>query len=63
MMELKVTGMTCGGCVSSVERVVKKVPGVSGVQVTLEGGRLVVEGTPEREAVVKAVEKAGFKAE
>ncbi len=62
MVELKVTGMTCGGCVSSVERVVRKVPGVTDVKVTLEDGRLVVDGG-EREAVVKAVEKAGFKAD
>ncbi len=62
MLELKVTGMTCGGCVSSVERVVKKVAGVTAVQVTLETGRLAVEGG-ERDAVVRAVEKAGFKAD
>jgi copper chaperone CopZ len=58
--ELKVTGMTCDGCKSSVERVVKRVAGVTAATVDLPSGRLTVEGTPDPTAVRAAVEKAGY---
>lgn len=32
---LKVTGMTCGGCVNSLTRALKSINGVDGVQVEL----------------------------
>jgi Cu2+-exporting ATPase len=59
-MELKVTGMTCEGCKSSVERVVRRVPGVVNATVHLQENKLVIEGTPSREDVVKAIERAGY---
>lgn len=40
---LQVEGMHCGGCVASVERALKAVPGVHAVQVELESGRVTVE--------------------
>jgi len=55
-----VTGMTCGHCVSSVTEEVTAVPGVIGVQVDLESGRLTVEGTADEAAVQAAVEEAGY---
>ena len=55
-----VTGMTCGHCVSSVTEEVTAVPGVTGVQVDLESGRLTVEGTADESAVQAAVEEAGY---
>ena len=33
---MNVNGMTCGGCVASVTRVLKAVPGVESVDVTLK---------------------------
>ena len=39
---LNVTGMTCQGCVASVTRVLKAVPGVSDVVVTLQPGTATV---------------------
>jgi Cu2+-exporting ATPase len=59
-MELKVTGMTCEGCKSSVERVVKRVPGVVSATVRLEENKLVIEGSPSREEIIKAIERAGY---
>jgi copper chaperone CopZ len=55
-----VTGMTCGHCVSSVTEEVTAVPGVTGVQVDLESGRLTVEGAADESAVQAAVEEAGY---
>jgi copper chaperone CopZ len=56
-----VTGMTCGHCVAHVTEEVSAVEGVTDVQVTLEGGRMVVTSvTPLDLATVKeAVSEAG----
>lgn len=57
-----VTGMSCGGCTRSVERVVGKLEGVQGVAVDLDSGRVDVEGAVAPDAVVAAITKAGFEA-
>ena len=43
---LKVKGMTCGGCVASVTRVLNSLPGVDEVAVTLEPGTALVTFDP-----------------
>ena len=61
--KIKVSGMTCQGCVRSVTRVLKAVPGVEGVEVSLERGEADVRYDPVRTAVPalrKAVEDAGY---
>jgi copper chaperone len=66
MMEivtLNVQGMTCGGCVASVTRVLKAVPGVSEVAVTLQPGVAKVTFDPARTqapALRAAIEDAGY---
>jgi copper chaperone len=57
-----VTGMTCGHCVSSVREEVQELPGVSDVQVDLDGGRLTVTADQPlgADAVRGAVEEAGY---
>jgi copper chaperone len=60
---LSVQGMTCGGCVASVTRVLKAVPGVSDVAVTLHPGVASVSFDPARTetaALRAAIEGAGF---
>jgi len=60
---LKVQGMTCGGCVASVTRVLKSVPGVSEVAVTLQPGVAHVTFDPARTqapALRAAIEDAGY---
>ena len=62
-IELQVSGMTCGGCVRSVERVLSSVPGVSKVVVSLEkNSASVVYDAAQvgRETLVKAIVDAGF---
>jgi copper chaperone len=61
--KIKVSGMTCQGCVRSVTRVLKAVPGVEGVEVSLERGEADVRYDPARTALPalrKAVEDAGY---
>ena len=40
---LKVTGMTCGGCISNVTHALKTVSGVSDVKVSLSAGEATVQ--------------------
>lgn len=60
---MNVKGMTCGGCVASVTRVLKSVPGVSDVAVTLNPGAAKVTFDPAKTAAPSlrnAVEDAGY---
>ena len=62
-LELNVKGMSCQGCVASVTRVLKAVPGVSDVTVTLQPplARVAYDGARTTVAVLKAaVEDAGY---
>lgn len=60
--EYRVDGMSCAACQSSVERAVKKVEGVESVSVSLLTSSMTVEGSAGSNEVIKAVEKAGYKA-
>jgi copper chaperone len=60
---LSVTGMTCGGCVNSVQKVLTALPGVQSVEVTLTPAQARVVYEPARigrAALVQAVIDAGF---
>ena len=62
-ISLNVQGMTCGGCVASVTRVLKAVPGVADAAVTLQPGVAKVTYDPSRAnpgALCAAIEDAGF---
>jgi copper chaperone len=62
---IRVSGMTCQGCVRSVTRVLQAVPGVDGVDVSLEKGEAELRYDPARAGAPefrKAVEDAGFEA-
>ena len=60
---LSVTGMTCGGCVNSVHKVLMALPGVQSAEVTLTPGQARVTYDPTRvdcAALVQAVIDAGY---
>ncbi len=62
---LKVSGMSCGGCVKSVTNVLQGLPGVTKAEVSLEKGEAKVDfeaGKVTREAMAQAVADAGFEA-
>ena len=60
MEQYHVTGMTCAACSAHVEKAVKAVDGVSSVTVSLLTNAMSVEGTASPQAVIAAVEKAGY---
>jgi copper ion binding protein len=60
---LKVQGMTCNGCVASVSRVLKAVPGVEQADVSLQPGQATVTFDAARTNVQElrdAIEDAGY---
>ncbi|MCQ4274788.1 heavy metal translocating P-type ATPase [Stutzerimonas degradans] len=65
VVELAIEGMTCASCVGRVERALLKVPGVRSAAVNLASERARVEllGTLESNALIQAVEGAGYHAQ
>lgn len=64
MIELKVTGMTCGHCESAVNKALAAVPGVTQVvEVSREKNRAVVEGDADAQALIAAIAEEGYTAE
>lgn len=62
---IEVGGMTCNGCVASVTRVLKAVPGVADAKVTLDPGSATVAFDAARTnvpALKAAIEGAGYDA-
>ena len=60
---MNVNGMTCGGCVASVTRVLKAVPGVESVDVKLQPGQATVRydaSKVELPRLKAAIEDAGY---
>nr|WP_321327177.1 heavy metal translocating P-type ATPase [Alcaligenes faecalis] len=62
-LTLDVEGMTCASCVSRVEKIIGKVPGVQSAQVNLATNKATVnfEGAAPIDAIMQAVEKGGYK--
>ncbi len=52
--------MACAACSAKVEKAVSSVPGVDSCAVSLLTNSMIVEGRVDSEAVIKAVEDAGF---
>lgn len=59
-MKYSVSGMGCAACQARVEKAVSEVEGVTEVAVSLLTNSMNVEGTASPEAVIKAVEDAGY---
>ncbi len=62
--EYRVSGMSCGHCEEAVRGEVARLPGVEGVEVDAQSGRLVVTSAAPVDdgAVLGAVDEAGFQA-
>ncbi len=60
--DLDIGGMTCASCVSRVERALKRVPGVEDATVNLTTERARIHGSATAEALITAVQKAGYEA-
>ena len=56
----KVTGMTCGGCVRSVERALTAALPAAKIEVSLDKAQVQIAGEHDPKDVESAVEDAGF---
>ena len=60
---LKVTGMSCGGCVKTVTKVLQELPGVNQAEVSLERNEAVVgydSSKVTRQDMQRVIDAAGF---
>ncbi len=62
--EYQVSGMSCAHCEAAIQSEVAQIPGVDGVHVSADTGRLVVTSSAPiaEEAVMGAVDEAGYEA-
>ncbi|HQS59274.1 MAG: hypothetical protein B7Y56_13920 [Gallionellales bacterium 35-53-114] len=63
ILTLNIKGMTCGGCVKSVTTVLQQLPGVTGVDVSLEQNNAAIKYDPSKVQPAQfkaAIEDAGF---
>lgn len=61
----RVTGMTCGGCVIAVRKVLTRLEGVTKADVSYEDSRAVVTYDPEKvtvEHMIAAIKTLGYEA-
>ena len=62
MEQFNVKGMSCAACSARVEKAVSNVPGVTSCTVSLLTNSMGVEGSASAESIIRAVQKAGYKA-
>ena len=63
--ELEIRGMTCAGCVATIERRLREVSGVQSAEVNLAAGSAAVRFDPAQTnetTLIRAVERAGYEA-
>ena len=63
MLELVVSGMTCGGCARAVTNAVRSVDDAASVEVDLASGRVAVGSSADAAKVRSAIEEAGYDVE
>ena len=61
-IRLSISGMSCAGCVTSVEKALRGVPGVDAASVNFAEHTAAVEGSVEPAKLIEAVTAAGYEA-
>jgi copper chaperone len=59
-LTLTIPDMTCGGCLAGIERVVRKLDAEATIDADLPTHRVSIASRASQEAIVKAIEAAGF---
>ncbi|MBK7493662.1 MULTISPECIES: heavy-metal-associated domain-containing protein [Nitrosomonas] len=60
---IKIKGMTCMGCVNSIKNVLRNVPGIAQLEVTLDPAQAIIQFDPENTSLNQLKETiidAGF---
>ena len=58
--KMSVSGMTCNGCVQSLDRAVRELPNVEAVEVRLDPGEVSVFGPVDENRLRDTIRRAGF---
>lgn len=61
--KIKVGRMTCMHCVGAVTKALQSTPGVKHVEVSLQSGQAIVEGSADVAVLLKAVREEGYEAQ
>lgn len=61
-LRLSISGMTCAGCVASIENAIKGVKAVTAANVNLVERTATIEGNVQANTVIKAIRDAGYDA-
>ncbi|ENO15408.2 Cu(2+)-exporting ATPase [Marinobacter nanhaiticus D15-8W] len=59
-IQLAITGATCASCVNTIEGAMRRVPGVESARMNLADLTATAYGSASAEALVKAIESAGY---
>jgi Cu+-exporting ATPase len=65
-IELRISGMHCGGCAGAVRQALTAIPGVESATIDLEPGKAIVTVVSDRvtaKALVASVKKVGYEAQ
>ena len=62
MQKYNVYGMTCSACAARVQNAVSAIDGVDDCNVNLLTNTMTVSGNADNKQILKAVQKAGYKA-
>ena len=60
---LKISGMTCSGCSSTVQKIISTLPGIDQASVSLEKSQATVQFDPDKiseQQIISAIEDAGY---
>lgn len=60
MKTVKIKGMSCGHCTSSVKEALEKLDGISDVNVNLDKGEAEYSGEVDQTRIKDAIESIGF---
>ena len=58
-MDFAVEGISCGGCIARIERVLKQVPGILNTRVNFTNRRVTVTWTPDADDAGRTDRDAG----
>jgi copper chaperone len=61
-MKIKIEGMSCNHCKMAVEKALAKINDVKSYTVDLDNGEAIISGNPDRNLVIKEINKLGYKA-
>lgn len=62
-IQLLINGMSCASCVNKVQKALLSTPGVQNAQVNLAERSALITGQAQHQALIQAVQKAGYDAE